>query len=64
MAGSTGAASSSSGSLAASESPLGGDLPAANRFLFELDGTEIGVFKEVQGLQITVGIHELSLIHI
>jgi phage tail-like protein len=60
MVGSSGAGSSSGGSLAASESPLGGDLPAANRFLFELDGTEIGVFKEVQGLQITVGVHEFA----
>jgi len=38
---------------------LGGDLPAANRFLFELDGTEIGVFREVEGLAVTVSVHEL-----
>lgn len=53
-------ASSNGGVEPASEAPLGGDLPAANRFLFELDGTEIGVFKEVRGLQVTVGVHEFA----
>lgn len=38
--------------------PLGGDLPTANRFLFELDGVEIGVFRELQGLQVTVAVEE------
>jgi phage tail-like protein len=38
--------------------PLGGDVPVANRFLFELDGVEIGVFREVQGLEVTVAVHE------
>lgn len=37
---------------------LGGDVPTANRFLFELDGVEIGIFRELQGLQVTVGVHE------
>lgn len=43
-----------------SETPLGGDLTSANRFLFELDGTEIGVFREVHGLEVTVAVHEFS----
>ena len=38
--------------------PLGGDLPVGNRFLFELDGVEIGVFKEVHGLEMTVAVEE------
>lgn len=40
------------------EQPLGGDIPIANRFLFELDGVEIGVFSEITGLQVTVGVAE------
>lgn len=39
---------------------LGGDLPAANRFVFELDGAEIGVFREVLGLQLSVAVHEFA----
>ena len=44
--------------------PLGGDLPVANRFLFELDLPEIGlqqigVFREVQGLEVTVNTVEV-----
>lgn len=39
--------------------PLGGDLPIANRFLFELDGVELGVFKEVSGLNVTVQTEEV-----
>jgi phage tail-like protein len=39
--------------------PLGGDLPIANRFLFELDGVELGVFKEVSGLNVTVQVEEI-----
>ena len=42
------------------EQPLGGDLPIANRFLFELDGVEIGIFREVQGLSVTVGVEEIA----
>ena len=42
-----------------SAEPLGGDLPIATRFLFELDDVEIGVFREVQGLEVTVAVHEL-----
>ena len=33
---------------------LGGDLPVGHRFLFEVDGVEIGVFTAVRGLQVTV----------
>lgn len=40
--------------------PLGGDLPLADRFLFEVDGVEIGVFREVQGLQVTVNLVEVA----
>ena len=39
--------------------PLGGDLPIANRFLFELDGVELGVFKEVTGLNVSVQTQEI-----
>jgi len=42
-----------------SVTPLGGDLPLADRFLFEVDGVEIGVFREVFGLQVTVGVEEI-----
>ncbi|WP_134767102.1 phage tail protein [Nocardioides sp. 1609] len=49
---------SSGGSGSAAEDPLGGDIPTANRFLFELDGVEIGVFRELYGLQVTVGVEE------
>jgi phage tail-like protein len=37
-----------------SDAFLGGDLSVANRFVFEVDGVEIGVFSEVTGLQATV----------
>lgn len=36
------------------EEPLGGDVPVAGTFLLEVDGVEIGSFKEVTGLQLTV----------
>jgi phage tail-like protein len=39
-------------------SPLGGDLPVADRFVFELDGVEIGVFRSVTGLEVTVQVAE------
>jgi phage tail-like protein len=38
--------------------PLGGELPVADRFLFELDGVEIGVFRSVTGLEVTVQFDE------
>jgi phage tail-like protein len=40
--------------------PLGGDVPVADRFLFEVDGVEIGVFREVLGLQVTVNVVEFA----
>lgn len=40
--------------------PLGGDLPLADQFLFEVDGVEIGVFREVFGLQVTVQVEEFA----
>ncbi|MDT4902888.1 MAG: hypothetical protein QOH52_904 [Pseudonocardiales bacterium] len=40
--------------------PLGGDLPLAERFLFEVDGVEIGVFREVLGLQVTIQVDEIA----
>jgi len=45
--------------MPSSQEPLGGDLPTANAFLFEVDGVEIGVFREVQGLAVTVGVEEI-----
>jgi len=45
---------------AATERPLGGDLPTADRFLFELDGVEVGVFREVQGLEVTIAVEEVN----
>jgi phage tail-like protein len=39
--------------------PLGGDPPIANRFLFEVDGVQIGVFREVRGLEVSVGVEEI-----
>ncbi|MEO6887103.1 MAG: phage tail protein [Jatrophihabitantaceae bacterium] len=46
-------------STPSSLTPLGGDLPLADRFLFEVDGVEIGLFREVFGLQVTVGVDEI-----
>lgn len=40
--------------------PLGGDLPIADRFLFEVDGVEIGIFREVRGLQVSVEVVEIA----
>jgi phage tail-like protein len=39
--------------------PLGGDIPIADRFLFEVDGVQIGIFREVTGLQVTVNVDEV-----
>ena len=39
---------------------LGGDVNTVSRFLFELDGVAIGVFREVSGLQVTVAVEEIS----
>jgi phage tail-like protein len=40
--------------MPSSDTHLGGDPPIANLFLFEVDGIEIGIFKEVKGLEVTV----------
>ncbi|NED93725.1 phage tail protein [Phytoactinopolyspora alkaliphila] len=39
---------------------LGGEPTSANRFLFEVDGVEIGVFREVSGLQVTAELEEYA----
>ncbi|WP_139983199.1 phage tail protein [Nocardioides litoris] len=52
-------ASNSGGAGGESVELLGGDVPTANRFLFELDGVEIGVFRELHGLQVTVAVEEV-----
>lgn len=39
--------------------PLGGDVPTADRFLFEVDGVEIGVFSEISGLQVSIPVEEI-----
>lgn len=49
----------SGGAGAASARPLGGDLMTSGHFLFELDGVEIGVFREVRGLEVTVAVDEI-----
>ena len=36
------------------QSPLGGEPSTSGRFLFEVDGVEIGMFREVSGLQLDV----------
>jgi phage tail-like protein len=38
---------------------LGGEPSSSARFLLEVDGVEIGVFREVSGLQLTVGVEEV-----
>ena len=35
-----------------------GDTPVSNRFLFEVDGVEVGVFGEVSGLEMRVSVEE------
>jgi len=40
--------------------PLGGDLPIADAFLFEVDGVAIGTFREVRGLHVTVKVIEFA----
>ena len=37
---------------------LGGDVPVASRFILTVDGVQIGVFREVSGLSLTVGVEE------
>lgn len=42
-----------------STQPLGSDPPIGNRFLFEVDGVEIGIFREVRGLHVSVSVEEI-----
>jgi len=46
--------------MPSSDAPLGGDISIADRFLFEVDGVEIGIFREVTGLQVTVNVVEIA----
>ncbi|HEY7008637.1 MAG TPA: phage tail protein [Jatrophihabitantaceae bacterium] len=39
---------------------LGGEPAILSRFLFEVDGVEIGIFKEVRGLEVTVPTEEIK----
>lgn len=43
--------------MATADTPLGGEPTTAGWFLFEVDGVEIGTFREVTGLQLTVDVH-------
>ncbi len=36
------------------DGPLGGDAPVAANFIFEVDGVEIGAFREITGLQLNI----------
>lgn len=38
---------------------LGGEPTTSSRFLFEVDGVEIGVFREVTGLRLNVDVEEV-----
>jgi phage tail-like protein len=38
---------------------LGGGTPTNSAFLFEVDGVEIGWFREVRGLRVDVGVDEI-----
>lgn len=40
------------------QSPLGGEPSTASRFLFEVDGVEIGTFRAVSGLRVDVAVEE------
>jgi phage tail-like protein len=33
---------------------IGGELPTTSSFLFEVDGVQIGLFREIHGLEVTV----------
>jgi phage tail-like protein len=39
--------------------PLGGGLQVANAFTFTVDGVEIGVFREISGLELTIGTQDV-----
>ena len=40
------------------QAPLGGEPSTSGRFLFEVDGVEIGMFREVSGLRLDVTVEE------
>jgi phage tail-like protein len=46
--------------MANEAAPLGGDLQVSARFLLEVDGVEIGIFREVSGLQVTVDVVQVA----
>jgi phage tail-like protein len=46
--------------MPSSSDPLGGDLPTATAFLFEVDGVPIGMFREVRGLVVTVAVEPIA----
>lgn len=48
------------GGRTAHEEWLGGEPAILSRFLFEVDGVEIGIFKEVRGLEVTVATEEIK----
>jgi phage tail-like protein len=43
----------------ANTDPLGTEPTTSSRFLFEVDGVEIGVFREVTGLSVTIDTEEI-----
>jgi phage tail-like protein len=45
--------------MPSNDSMLGGDVATASHFVLEVDGVEIGIFREVTGLQVTVGVEEI-----
>ncbi len=46
--------------MPSNDTPLGGDPPIAHHFLLEVDGVEIGVFSEVEGLNITIETEDIN----
>ena len=42
--------------MASDIEPLGGDPTTGGMFIFEVDGVEIGTFREVRGLELTVDV--------
>ncbi|MCV2395213.1 phage tail protein [Actinotalea sp. M2MS4P-6] len=45
---------------AADREPLGDDPTTSGWFIFEVDGVEIGTFRSVKGLELTVDVHEYA----
>lgn len=48
------------GNLVLSALPLGTEPAMASRFLFEVQGVEIGIFKEVRGLEMEVHVETIN----